>query len=214
MIEELKELNEKFFELYARLDRYIEKMSEEQVRSMQEKMKEQYELEYELLSLKSCTETEREIERLKTTKSILVPCRWKTKIFRRKRQNYAQTLLDEEVRQETDKFFAACEAQLSAGQKEPAEDDRSEEEEEREETPAEPAEEAQEANPAGEEEENVSADETDRSEEKEEREEAPAEPAEETQEANPAGEEEENVSADETDQNEEDDGIDAEYEIT
>lgn len=165
MIEELKELNEKFYELYARLDRYIEKMSEEQVRSMQEKMKEQYELEYELLSLKNCTETEREIERLKATKFILVPCRWKTKIFRRKRQNYAQTLLDEEVRQETDKFFAECEEQLSAGQKEAEEAERSEEEEGREETPAEPAEAAQEANPAGEEKENVSADETDRNEE-------------------------------------------------
>ena len=202
MIEELKELNEKFYELYARLDRYIEKMSEEQVRSMQEKMEEQYELEYKLLFLKNCAETEREIEWLKAKNDILFPYRWKTKIFRRKRQNYAQTLLDEDVRQETNKIFAKFEAKLSAGQEEWGK------------MPAEPAEEAQEANPTGEEEENVSADETDRSEEKEEREEAFAKPVEEAQEANPTGEEEEKVSADETDRSEEDDGIDAEYEIT
>lgn len=114
MIDELKELNEKFFQLYARLDRYIEKLSDAQVTSMQEKILAQYEQEYELLSLSCDIETKREIERLKSLQEQLVPTKWRTRYFKRKRQNYAQTLLDEEVALEAQEFYEACERELAA----------------------------------------------------------------------------------------------------
>ncbi len=114
MIDELKELNEKFYQLYARLDRYIEKLSEAQVTSMQEKILAQYELEYELLSLSCGIEIKREIERLRSRQELLVPAKWKTRVFKRLRQNYAQTLLDEEVALEAQEFYEACERELAA----------------------------------------------------------------------------------------------------
>lgn len=113
MIDELKELNEKFFQLYARLDRYIEKLSDEQVKNMQEKLLKQYEQEYELLSLTCDIETKREIERLKTLQELLIPAKWKTRIFKRKRQNYAQTLIDEEVELQAQEFYEKCERELA-----------------------------------------------------------------------------------------------------
>lgn len=113
MIDELKELNEKFFQLYARLDRYIEKLSDEQVKIMQEKLLEQYELEYQLLSLSCDIETKREIERLTALQELLIPAKWKTRIFRRKRQNYAQTLVDESVALEAQEFYEKCERELA-----------------------------------------------------------------------------------------------------
>ena len=113
MIDELKELNEKFYQLYARLDRYIEKLSDAQVTSMQEKILAQYEQEYELLSLSCDIETKREIERLKSLQEQLVPTKWRTRYFKRKRQNYAQTLVDEEVALEAQEFYEKCERELA-----------------------------------------------------------------------------------------------------
>ena len=77
MIKELRELNEQFYILCSRLDKYCEKLSDEQYAYMQSVMLAQYKAEYKLLALKCGIETEREIDELQAKYDRLVPHRWR-----------------------------------------------------------------------------------------------------------------------------------------
>ena len=109
MIEEIKVLNDKFFKLFDELQDAYPSLTDDAYISMSKKLLEQYSLEYELLDLQHRAETEREIERLKVRRDILVPFRWRTKWLKKHRQNYAATLVDMEVDGEATEIFAQIE---------------------------------------------------------------------------------------------------------
>lgn len=113
MIEELRELNEKFYVLCSRLDKYCEKLSDEQYAYMQSVLLEQYKDEYKLRALKCGIETKREIDELQAKRDRLVPQRWRGLFWRRKR-NYAAVLNDAKADEFAARTFAEIEARILA----------------------------------------------------------------------------------------------------
>ena len=112
MIEELDKLNKKFFKLFDEVQQARPSLGNTYPAFI-ENILEQYRLEYKLLSLKHAVGTEREIEKLQARRDRLVPQRWTTRIFHKKKQNYAATLIDAEEDLKAQQFFKACEAELA-----------------------------------------------------------------------------------------------------
>ncbi len=114
MIEELRELNEQFYILCSRLDKYCEKLSDEQYAYMQSVMLAQYKAEYKLLALKCGIETEREIDELQAKYDRLVPHRWRFWGFLWRKKNYAAVLNDAKADEYAARTFAEIEARILA----------------------------------------------------------------------------------------------------
>ncbi len=112
MIEELDKLNKKFFKLFDDAQQARPSLGNAYPAFI-ENILEQYRLAYKLLSLKHAVGTEREIEKLQARRDRLVPQRWTTRIFHKKKQNYAATLIDAEEDLKAQQFFKACEAELA-----------------------------------------------------------------------------------------------------
>lgn len=111
MIEELGDLNEKFYVLCSRLDKYCEKLSDEQYAYMQSVLLEQYKDEYTLLALKCGIETKREIDELEAKHARLVPHRWRFLFWRKK--NYAAALNDAQADEYAARVFDEIEKKLA-----------------------------------------------------------------------------------------------------
>lgn len=116
MIDELRELNDTFYKIFDDLKEARPSLSgcDEAFTSMAQKILAQYELEYKMLDLKCRVESEREIAKLEARYDRLVPQRWRSRFFHRRKQNYAATLIDIEANEEAERFFAECEARLAA----------------------------------------------------------------------------------------------------
>ncbi len=106
VLKELKDFNENFFELYARLNQYKKFIaSEEQFRFMADKIFEQYKTQYELFRLKHELDNQRNLYSARLKCSALIPARHRHWLLW-KRDNRAAQLLSEEIRQEVEAFFA------------------------------------------------------------------------------------------------------------
>ncbi len=73
MIQELYDLNEKFYNILCRLDLYSEKISAEMFADMQKKIAEQYQDEFTLAYLRAQINYETEIFRLREQAKHLIP---------------------------------------------------------------------------------------------------------------------------------------------
>ncbi len=127
MIEELDKLNKKFFKLFDDAQQARPSLGNAYPAFI-ENILEQYRLAYKLLSLKHAVGTEREIEKLQARRDRLVPQRWTTRIFHKKKQNYAATLIDAEEDLKAQQFFKACEAELAQNLLEEASEEATEQE--------------------------------------------------------------------------------------
>lgn len=112
MINEIKELNSKFYEIFDDLKQAGHVLSDEAYLYISEKILEQYKKEYHFLSLRCGIEEDREIDKLQQKHDLLVPHRWRTWFLRRRKKNYAAELLDAEVRQETERIWGLLEKRL------------------------------------------------------------------------------------------------------
>lgn len=118
MIKELKQLNDTFYKIFDDLKEAGKSLvgNDEAIKCIREKILEQYKLEYKLLDLKYRVETEREIAKLEARYDRLVPQRWRQRFllfFKRRKQNYAATLIDIEANQKAKEFFAECEKEIA-----------------------------------------------------------------------------------------------------
>lgn len=118
MIKEIKQLNDTFYQIFDDLKEAKPCFTgfDEAYISFAKKILEQYELEYKLLDLKCRVETEREIAKLEARYDRLVPQRWRQRFllfFKRRKQNYAATLIDIEANQKAAEFFSECEQKLA-----------------------------------------------------------------------------------------------------
>ncbi len=105
MIEELKELNEKFYHLYSDLSLakdYID--DEKDYKYARSKIAEQYRIEYELLAARCDLKTEKEAYALNYKSALLIPRERRRWIFWKKK-NYPAELLEGELDTEISKEF-------------------------------------------------------------------------------------------------------------
>ena len=119
MIDELKELNDQFFKLFAELHENKKFIgSEENYRFFTQRVFEQYQIEYGLLSLQREIETEKELFALREERGEYIPERWRKwnwRHFRRLTQeNEAARLIAERIQTEADQYFDAYEKRLQA----------------------------------------------------------------------------------------------------
>lgn len=107
MIDELKALNDTFYEIFNDLKKARPALMgcDAAFLSIAHKITEQYELEYRLLDLKCRVATEQEIAKLEARYERQVPQRWRTRFFHRRRQNYAMTLTDVEADEEAKQYY-------------------------------------------------------------------------------------------------------------
>ena len=114
MIKELGELNEQFYILCSRLDKYCEKLSDQQHAYMQSVLLEQYKAEYKLLALKCGIETQRATDEFQAKYDRLVPHRWRFWGFLWRKKNYAAVLNDAKADEYAARTFAEIEARILA----------------------------------------------------------------------------------------------------
>lgn len=105
MIEELKELNEKFYHLYSDLMEASEFFADQkEYEFAAKKIAEQYRIEYELLAARCGLETEKEAYALDYKRALLIPRERRRWIFWKKK-NYPAELLEGELDTEISKEF-------------------------------------------------------------------------------------------------------------
>ena len=97
---EIYELNERFYELYCRLDRYEPKMSKRQKDAISSRLLKQYETEYKKLELKKSIEDKKEFYRLKIGKGYFVP-----KIMFFFFRNKLAKLISKEIKETAEDYF-------------------------------------------------------------------------------------------------------------
>lgn len=111
MINELRKLNEKFYELYGRLYENNELLTAKQRELMANNLLLQYKSEYELLQQKTGIDKAREQYTVKQRRGMLIP-----KCFRFlfwKKKNYAAEQIDREIKAEITKYFDEREKALA-----------------------------------------------------------------------------------------------------
>lgn len=112
MIEKLKDLHEKFFKLYEDLYLMTEFIPEEHKIQMAQKIFENYQTEYALLSMKEQIKTEEELFVAGERIGMMRPRRWRKLLFF-KRENKAATLFGEQARLEAIQHFNEIEQRLT-----------------------------------------------------------------------------------------------------
>ncbi len=116
MIEQIEELNIKTYELYCKLDRYKDKMTETAYKYMADKLFLIYQAEFEKLYGDYDIERTRKRYELKERRYALLPRSrriWWT-LFIRKRKNKTAQLIEEKAELEAEDFFKELEKQLAA----------------------------------------------------------------------------------------------------
>lgn len=119
MIDELKNLNDQFFKLFAELHENKKFLgSEENYRFFTQRVFEQYQIEYKLLSLNCEIETQKEEFEINEKRAEYIPERWRKWNWRRFRritqENEAARLIAERIQTEADQYFDAYEKRLQA----------------------------------------------------------------------------------------------------
>lgn len=119
MIDELKNLNDQFFKLFAELHENKKFLgSEENYRFFTQRVFEQYQIEYKLLSLNCEIETQKEEFEINEKRAEYIPERWRKWNWRRFRritqENEAARLIAERIQTEANKYFDACEKRLQS----------------------------------------------------------------------------------------------------
>lgn len=116
MLDELKKLNERIYELYGRLYENEELLTKKQTDYIADKLFEAYKQEYGVLALNAEPETAGEAFAAKERRRLLVPYvpKWLARIFLRKRTNAAAKLILREVREAAERAFAERTAKLDA----------------------------------------------------------------------------------------------------
>ena len=150
MLDELKKLNERIYELYGRLYENEELLTKKQTDYIADKLFEAYKQEYGVLALNAEPETASEAFAAKERRRLLVPYvpKWLARIFLRKRTNAAAKLILREVREAAERAFAERTAKLDAALAEEEEAEQPEDAaEQAEEQPAEPQTAAEQAAP-------------------------------------------------------------------
>lgn len=150
MLDELKKLNERIYELYGRLYENEELLTKKQTDYIADKLFEAYKQEYGVLALNAEPETAGEAFAAKERRRLLVPYvpKWLARIFLRKRTNAAAKLILREVRDAAERVFAERTTKLDAAQAEEEEAEQPEDAaEQAEEQPAEPQTAAEQAAP-------------------------------------------------------------------
>lgn len=109
MTEELKELNESYYELVGKLHENKEMLSEEMFQYMQSVILEQYRLDYRLLMAEGKIDPERKIFAADLLYDHLVPQRRKSIFFWRRKWNFAAQQLMRETADEACRFFESHE---------------------------------------------------------------------------------------------------------
>ncbi len=120
MLDELKKLNERIYELYGRLYENEELLTKKQTDYIADKLFEAYKQEYGVLALNAEPDTAGEAFAAKERRRLLVPYvpKWLARIFLRKRTNAAAKLILREVREAAERAFAERTAKLDAAQTE------------------------------------------------------------------------------------------------
>lgn len=116
-IERLKALNEQIYFIGGRLAANREKLSEDIITFMQDAMLLEYKKQYSLLAGEYDVEMDRKIAEQQALHERLVPKRWKKRFlifFKRKKQNYAATLVDIEANEKAGKDFAEKKKMIAA----------------------------------------------------------------------------------------------------
>ena len=119
MLDDLKQLNERIYELYGRLYENEELLTKKQTDYMADKLFEAYKQEYGVLALNAEPETAGEAFAAKERRRLLVPYvpgRF-ARIFLRKRTNAVAKLILREVREAAERAFAERTAKLDAAKK-------------------------------------------------------------------------------------------------
>lgn len=119
MTDELKKLNDLFFKLFSELHEHKKFVgSEENYLFIDQRIFEQYQIEYGLLRLRCEIETEKELFTLREERAEYIPERWRKfswrKLRRRTFENEAARLIAEQIQTEADKYFDALEKKLQA----------------------------------------------------------------------------------------------------
>lgn len=117
MIDELQALNERFYEIASRQALYAEKLSDAMNTYLQEKILEQYKLEYQLLDLEANVTTKTSIYNLTEKCFAEIPQERRIwwQFFRRKK-NTAALLYSQIVAQEAEKLFREIEKKIAENQ--------------------------------------------------------------------------------------------------
>lgn len=119
MLDDLKQLNERIYELYGRLYENEELLTKKQTDYMADKLFEAYKQEYGVLALNAEPETAGEVFAAKERRRLLVPYvpgRF-ARIFLRRRTNAVAKLILREVREAAERAFAERTAKLDAAKK-------------------------------------------------------------------------------------------------
>lgn len=106
MISELEGLNDNFYRLLCALDNYKGTMSDDQYQYMNQVLLEQYRLQYELKFKRYLVEKKREIFELDLRLDYLVPRKWRTRIFRRRKKNEIAELFEQSIRKEEEEYVS------------------------------------------------------------------------------------------------------------
>ena len=116
MLDELKKLNERIYELYGRLYENEELLTKKQTDYIADKLFEAYKQEYGVLALNAEPDMAGEAFAAKERRRLLVPYvpKWLARIFLRKRTNAAAKLILREVREAAERAFAERTAKLDA----------------------------------------------------------------------------------------------------
>lgn len=119
MLDDLKQLNERIYELYGRLYENEELLTKKQTDYMADKLFEAYKQEYGVLALNAEPEMAGEAFAAKERRRLLVPYvpgRF-ARIFLRRRTNAVAKLILREVREAAERAFAERTAKLDAAKK-------------------------------------------------------------------------------------------------
>lgn len=109
MLDDIRELNETFYELYGRLYENKLFLPQKQIDVINQVLLAEYKAEYSRISLENEIERSSENFSVKLRRKALVPKRWW--LFGRK--NRAAQLIEDEVRAAIESYFAAKEAEIA-----------------------------------------------------------------------------------------------------
>ena len=112
MTEDIGGLNEKYFELFGRLNENAEIISKEMREIVSKNLLEQYRAEYSLFALRKEIEHAREAYALQIKRGALVPRSWRFLGLFRRKYNTAAELIGEEIGLEVQQDYVRQQAQI------------------------------------------------------------------------------------------------------
>ena len=104
-LNELNDLNERFYAMYGRLYENSELLTREQKDCMGKKLLEFYKNELDLLELRQSVDRAREIYELRQKRSYLIPRTWRFLLIFKRKYNFAAELLNRQVYEEVPNVY-------------------------------------------------------------------------------------------------------------